>query len=50
MFASDRADLECANMTQTRVRLVNATIQQTTGPSLRIGDRVRVTSTGIELL
>jgi hypothetical protein len=28
----------------------NATIQQTAAPALRIGDRVRVTSTGIELL
>lgn len=27
-----------------------ATIQQTAAPALRIGDRVRVTSTGIELL
>jgi len=27
-----------------------ATIQQTTAPALRIGDRVRVTHTGIELL
>lgn len=27
-----------------------ATVQQTTAPALRIGDRVRVTSTGIELL
>ena len=27
-----------------------ATIQQTSAPGLRIGDRVRVTSTGIELL
>ena len=27
-----------------------ATIQQTSSPGLRIGDRVRVTSTGIELL
>jgi outer membrane lipoprotein SlyB len=27
-----------------------ATIQQTTAPALRIGDRVRVTNTGIELL
>ena len=27
-----------------------ATIQQTTAPALRIGDRVRVTSTGIQLL
>jgi len=28
----------------------HAMIQQTTAPNLRIGDRVRVTSTGIELL
>jgi outer membrane lipoprotein SlyB len=27
-----------------------ATVQQTTAPALRIGDRVRVTNTGIELL
>jgi outer membrane lipoprotein SlyB len=27
-----------------------ATVQQTTAPALRIGDRVRVTGTGIELL
>ena len=27
-----------------------ATVQQTSAPGLRIGDRVRVTSTGIELL
>ena len=27
-----------------------ATIQQTSAPNLRIGDRVRVTGTGIELL
>jgi outer membrane lipoprotein SlyB len=27
-----------------------ATVQQTTAPALRIGDRVRVTATGIELL
>jgi outer membrane lipoprotein SlyB len=27
-----------------------ATVQQTVAPNLRIGDRVRVTGTGIELL
>ena len=29
---------------------VNATVQQTAGPALRIDDRVRVSNTGIELL
>jgi outer membrane lipoprotein SlyB len=49
---------ELASKDQTLVWVVGvryddgtyATIQQTSAPGLRIGDRVRVTSTGIELL
>ncbi len=49
---------ELANRDQTMVWVVGvrysdgsyATIQQTAAPGLRIGDRVRVTSNGIELL
>jgi len=49
---------EVANRDQTMVWVIGvrysdgsyATIQQTAAPGLRIGDRVRVTSNGIELL
>ena len=49
---------ELANKNQTLVWQIGvryddgsyATVQQTSAPGLRIGDRVRVTSTGLELL
>ena len=49
---------QAANRSQTNVWRIGvryedgtmATIQQTTAPNLRIGDRVRVTSSGIQLL
>jgi outer membrane lipoprotein SlyB len=47
------ADRNTTNVWRIGVRYSDgsyATVQQTSAPGLRIGDRVRVTSTGIELL
>ena len=56
--STPRAGSQAAQRSQTFVWRIGvryddgsvATVQQTTAPALRIGDRVRVSGTGIELL